>query len=78
MNTSEEYDKQTVKLKGDVSSSRGYLPKTLNDLKVEYPAAVYIKDNLFMGAFSDLDTDKLNFGYITFLGDGCIALKANN
>lgn len=78
MNTSEEYDKQTVKLKGDVSSSRGYLPKTLNDLKVEYPAAVYIKDNLFMGAFSDLDTDKLNFGYITFLGDECIALKANN
>ena len=38
----------------------------------------YIKDNLFMGAFSELDTDKLNFGYITFLGDECIALKANN
>ena len=78
MNTSEEYDKQSIKLKGDVSSSKGYLPKTLNDLKVEYPTVIYIKDNLFMGGFSGIDADKLNFGYISFLSEDCIALKENN
>ncbi|MGN1406546.1 MAG: TlpA family protein disulfide reductase [Erysipelotrichaceae bacterium] len=78
MNTSEEYAKQNVKLKGDVSSSKGYLPKTLHDLKVEYPTVIFIRDNLFMGGFSDIDSDKLNFGYITFLSEECIALKENN
>ena len=78
MNTSNEYKALNIELKGDISSSNGYLPKTLSDLKVAYPSVVFIENNRFMGGFSDIDDTKLEFAYNTFLGENSIALKENN
>ena len=78
MNTSKEYQSLNIQLKGDISSSKGYLPKTLADLKVSYPTAIFIENNRFMGGFSDINNTKLEFAYVSFIGENSIALKENN
>ena len=80
LSTSVVYKNLDVKLDCDVVSSNAEVVVQLLDTKVyEYPAALFIQDNVFTGGVYKIqDADTLNRAYDTFLGEGSIAKKVNN
>ena len=74
------YQQMDVKFNCPVVSILGYMPKDFYKYAVsDYPSAIFVNKGTFTGAYSVIeDADKFAYALDTFLGENCIALKANN
>ena len=80
IDTSSAYKNLNIENNFDVISYKAIIPATLLEMDVhEYPACVYIDNNVVTGGFLNVNSlNDIEYGYSIFMGDTSVALIKNN